>query len=221
MQKLEDIIIVCGHYGSGKTNFSLNLGLYLKSIGKNVDIADMDIVNPYFRTADFAEKADSFGINLILPPYANTNLDIPVVTGAVDSAIANSETLILDVGGDDSGAKALGRYAEKIKERGYSMLYVMNFYRPMTQNAQEMVSIISEIEQTSRLNVTHVINNSNLGYATLEEDIWRKTELAQEVSGLTGLPIWATIVDRKLKDNLNPSDDIFFVDRFVKTLWNN
>ena len=118
------VIAVTGHYGSGKTNFSVNLAMAAAKDGIPVTVVDLDIVNPYFRTADFSALLCEHGIRVITPEYANTNLDIPVLPASVDAAISqNGGLVLLDVGGDDAGAIALGRYAQRIKNAGYELLY--------------------------------------------------------------------------------------------------
>ena len=145
------VIAVTGHYGSGKTNFSINLAISIAKNGTSVTIVDLDIVNPYFRTADFSDLLDMQGIHVIVPEYANTNLDIPVLPASVDAAIAQKDgVVILDVGGDDAGAIALGRYAARIRDAGYDLLYVINENRYLTKTPEEAVSLLREIEQASR-----------------------------------------------------------------------
>ncbi|MCL2069021.1 MAG: P-loop NTPase, partial [Oscillospiraceae bacterium] len=119
-------IIVTGHYGSGKTNLAVNLALDLRKQGRSVTLADLDIVNPYFRAADFIGLAKANDIGMMFPPYANSNLDLPSLTIALGEKIGGGGTLIIDVGGDDAGATALGRYAPGLAGTDYDMIYVVN-----------------------------------------------------------------------------------------------
>lgn len=217
---LEKIIIITGHYGSGKTNLSLNLALKLKDGGEAVTLADLDVVNPYFRTADFSEIAKEHGIGLLASDYANSNLDIPALSGALDAKINGEGTLIIDVGGDDAGAYALGRYALEISKKPYSMLYVINAYRYLTQEPKEAAELLTQIEAASRLKATHIANCSSLGTETTAGDIIKSQEYAESVCEITGRPLIFTAAKSELLPELAAMRDIFPVSIYVKTLWN-
>ncbi|MEG2429922.1 MAG: P-loop NTPase, partial [Oscillospiraceae bacterium] len=121
------ISIITGHYGSGKTNVAVNLALQLKEQHEKVTIVDLDIVNPYFRTSDFTQMLSEKGIKVIAPVYANTNLDIPALPPSINSIFDNKDSfVIVDVGGDDAGAIALGQFSNRIKNSEYDMYYVIN-----------------------------------------------------------------------------------------------
>ena len=158
------IIVVAGHYGCGKTNLSINLAHHLAQQGEAVTLVDLDLVNPYFRSSDYQEEMEERGIHVISPLYASTNLDIPALSPEINSVFVKPEGhVIFDVGGDDAGAAALGRFAAKIRESGpYEMLYVINRYRVLTSSAAEAAAILPEIEASSRLKATGIVNNSHL-----------------------------------------------------------
>ena len=159
--KFKRINIISGHYGSGKTNIALNLASLLKNQQENVAVADIDIVNPYFRTKDSEESLKEQGIRLICSPYANTNVDIPSLPQEIYS-VTDDKSLysILDVGGDERGALALGRIAPAIKEENnYQMLYVVNMYRPLTQDADSAIEVMREIEYACGLEFTGIVSN--------------------------------------------------------------
>lgn len=225
IEHLKRIIVIVGHYGSGKTNLSVNLALYLKAMEKNVTLVDLDIVNPYFRSADFKELMQQNSINMISPVYAGTNLDIPALTGQLDSEINSDKTLILDVGGDDAGAAALGRYSTLIKQAGgCDMLYVVNAYRYLTRTAEEASIILKEIQIASRLNVTAVINNSNLAEITTAQDVAKSDAYAQTIAAKQGVPLLFTAVDERIESEtkaLLPNKTIVPVKIFVKKPWDN
>lgn len=219
LKNLKRITIITGHYGCGKTNFAVNLALSLEKSGESVTIIDMDIVNPYFRTADFKELFQDKRINLILPNFANTLLDIPSLPREVDGAIESDERLILDVGGDDAGATVLGRYANEIEENGgASMLYLFSMYRPFTETALDVKAHIAEIEAAAGLKVTALVNSSNLGVGTTAEDIKRSLDYSKEVERLTGLPVLFTLVSDRIEEKITVNNT-FPVRLYVLPPW--
>ena len=185
------VTLFAGHYGSGKTNLAVNWALALRASGAAVTVADMDIVNPYFRTKDSASLLADAGIRLISPAFANSNVDLPALPAALYEPIAARDTLaVLDIGGDDRGAYALGRYAPDILAEGdFEMIFVVNFCRPLTGTAQEALEVMREIEAAGGIPFTTIVNNSNLGRQTTEETLRRTYARAEELSRLSGLPI--------------------------------
>lgn len=198
------LTLFCGHYGSGKTNIAVNAAISLKEEYDNIALADLDIVNPYFRTKDSSELLSKNGIRLICSNYANSNVDIPALPQDI-YAITDDKSLkcILDIGGDDRGALVLGRISDKIlEENDYEMLMVINSFRPLTRDAASTVEVLSEIETAARMKFTGLVNNSNLGEETTAQDVLDSVFYAQEVSKATGLPVVATTVKSQLYDEL-------------------
>lgn len=196
--------LLSGHYGSGKTNIAVNIALELKKHRDNVAIADLDIVNPYFRTKDSQTELENAGIRFICSEYANTNLDIPALPQQMYS-ITDDQTLtaVMDIGGDDRGALALGRYTPAIiEENNYDMLLVVNRFRPLTPDAESTVEIMREIEAAGGLPFTGIINNSNLGDETTPEDVLSSVEYAEKISSLTGLPVKMITVRAEIYNQL-------------------
>ncbi len=199
------ITLLAGHYGSGKTNIAVNMAFDLKKMYNNVTIADLDIVNPYFRTKDSQAELEAEGIKLICSEYANTNVDIPALPQDMYSVIDDkSRYAVIDIGGDDRGAYALGRYSQGIlEEDNYDMLFVINCYRPLTRDALTTLEVMHEIEKAGKIKFTGIVNNSNLGEETTADDILNSLDYAEKVSKETGLPIKATCVKQELFDELS------------------
>jgi len=217
---MKKITIVTGHYGSGKTTFSVNLAVKAAAEGKSVAIVDLDIVNPYFRTADFRNMFAEKEIKLIAPDFANSNLDIPSIQFDVEQLAVTEDCLIIDVGGDDAGAVALGRYAEALAafKDDIDMLYVINQRRFFTSDAEEAVQLMYEIESASRMKHTAIINNTNLGNETAVDIIEGSKDFADKVSEMTGLPVMYTVYPKNIAV---PSDhkDVFAAEMYVKPIW--
>ncbi len=199
------ITLLAGHYGSGKTNIAVNLAFELKKNYNNVAIADIDIVNPYFRTKDSQKELEEKGIKLICSEYANSNVDIPALPQDIYSVIDNKDIMaIMDIGGDDRGAYALGRYAPGIvEENNYDMLFVINKYRPLTPDAESTVEIMHEIEAAGKIKFTGIINNSNIGNETTADDVLNSLNYAEEISRIANLPVVMTTVMTEIYDALD------------------
>ena len=220
----KSINIICGHYGSGKTNFSLNLALRKKREGKTVDIVDLDIVNPYFRTADYKDFLVDNGIRVISPASAGTTLDAPALTSEIYSVFDDVDGYtVIDVGGDDVGASALGRFSKLIKAlpEPYEMIFVINKFRSMISEPEDAIEIMREIEAASRLNVTGIVNNSHLATITTAEDILGSLDYAKATAELAGLPLLATTAPANLAPELEGRvENLLPVEVIVKLPWN-
>ena len=188
------LTLFAGHYGSGKTNIAVNYAMKLAGEGKQVCIADLDIVNPYFRTKDSAAVLEAAGVDLISPQYANTNVDLPALPAASYRLVQDKKSYgIMDIGGDDRGAYALGRYVPAMKEEGnYRMVFVANCYRPLTRTPEEALEVMREIEAACGLQFTDIVNNSNLASETTAETVLFSQDFVEKLSQLSGLPIFAT-----------------------------
>lgn len=216
------ITIFSGHYGSGKTNLAVNFAFYLHGLNDKVAIADLDIVNPYFRTKDSEEILTAAGIRLITSDYANTNADVPSMPPAAKAVFDDKELYsVLDVGGDDRGALALGRYASLIKARDdCEMLMVINKYRPLSRDPQSIAQIRQEIENASHVRFAALVNNSNLGKETTAADVLDSLIFAEEASRLTGLPVRFTSAREDLCQELaGYVPDLLPLKIYVKADW--
>lgn len=198
MTELGRIIAITGHYGSGKTNLAVNLAVDYSKQGERVTIIDLDIVNPYFRTADFTELFGQHEIKLIAPQFANTNLDIPSIGIDMAAVINGCDRLIIDVGGDDSGAIALGQYSAVLNNFGCALYYVVNRYRYLTRTPEEAAELLRDIEQVSRIKAKGIINCSNLGTQTTAADVTETNGYALKCSEAAGIPVVMTAAERSL-----------------------
>ena len=216
---MKRVTIFAGHYGSGKTNIAVNYALSLAKEGKEVTIADLDIVNPYYRTKDSSEILAENGIELISSPYANTNVDVPALPAEAYRVTDNLDRYaVIDVGGDDRGALAMGRYSPKLlEENNFDMFAVINCFRPLTSDPESTVEVMREIEVACKMPFTGIVNNSNLGKDTTEEDVLTSLAYAEEVSRLTGLPVVMNCVLSELYPTLSKKiSKIFPINIYVK-----
>ncbi|MBE6718799.1 MAG: MinD/ParA family protein [Ruminococcaceae bacterium] len=201
---MKRITIFSGHYGSGKTNVAINYAVKLGKEGNPVSIADLDIVNPYFRTKDSEELFEKNGIELISLPFANTSVDLPSMPSAAYGLFERRDRkVIIDLGGDDRGALALGRFRPRLlEENDYEMIFTVNFYRPLTTTVEEAYEVFKEIEYASKLKFTKIVNNSNLGIETGAEDVLKTVALANELAEKTGTELLFTSVDESVYDEV-------------------
>ena len=204
------LTLFAGHYGSGKTNIAVNYALALAKEGKQVCIADLDIVNPYFRTKDSARELEAAGVTLISPQFANTNVDLPALPAEAYRLVTDKSIYgIMDIGGDDRGAYALGRYVPSIIEEGnFRMVFVANCYRPLTRTPEEAMEVMREIEAACGLRFTDIINNSNLGPETTPETVLSAREYMENLSKISGLPIFATTAVEAVAAQLTEIDNV-------------
>ena len=198
------LTLFAGHYGSGKTNIAVNYAIMLAAEGKSVCIADLDIVNPYFRTKDSEAELEAAGIRLVSPQYANTNVDLPALPAESYRLVQDKSTYgIMDIGGDDRGAYVLGRYAPAIKAEGdYRMAFVVNCHRPLTANVEDTLEIMREIEAACGLEFNCIVNNSNLGEQTTAQTVLDSVSFAEHLSEASGLPIWMHTAEKSVAAEL-------------------
>jgi len=220
--KWKRVTLLAGHYGSGKTNIAVNLALAQKRAGIEVAIADLDIVNPYYRTKDSEEELRAAGVELISSAFANSNVDVPALPQELYRIVDDQDChMVVDIGGDDRGANALGRFASRLKEENdYEMCLVLNQYRPLTADAKDAVAVMREIEAAGKLPFTALINNSNLGAATKPGDVLSSVAYAANISAETGLPLILTTVWEELYADLEGKiADLYPLQLQRKRLW--
>ncbi len=199
------LTLFAGHYGSGKTNIAVNYALLLAKEGKKVCIADLDIVNPYFRTKDSAPELKEAGVDLISPQYANSNVDLPALPAESYRLVQDRSVYgIMDIGGDDRGAYALGRFTPFIlEENNYRMAFVANSCRPLTRTPEDALEVMREIEAACGLQFTCIINNTNLGTETTPEDVTGACDYIEKLCSLSGLPLWIHTAEASVAKQLD------------------
>ena len=218
--------VVTGHYGCGKTNLSVNLALDMRRRFDEVTVVDLDIVNPYFRSSDYTGMLAEHGVEMIAPSFAGTTLDTPSLSPQVAASFERSGAVILDVGGDDVGATALGRYSRDIEAIEYDLLYVINRYRNLTTSVAEACALLAEIELASHLKATGVVNNSHLQAETTAATVLDSMAFARETAERLGLPLVCTTIPRHLAEQFSdvPGDasyveNAYPVEVYVRTPW--
>ncbi|MPM48849.1 hypothetical protein SDC9_95576 [bioreactor metagenome] len=216
------VTVFVGSYGSGKTELSLNVVQFLAPLYHQIAIVDLDIVKPYFRAREFRTKLIHRDIRVILPQGELQHADMPSVSAEVFTVFHNPDLkVIMDVGGDDAGAVALGQYKAQFEKIDHEVLFVINTRRPFSQTADHLIEMKERIEWRSRLPITALVANTNLGAETTKETILEGYAVAQEVSKRTGLPIAFAAIDRRLHQDVKHiiKEPLFLVDRQMLPPW--
>ena len=222
--ELSPITVLMGHAGTGKTNTALGLSLTEAAEGRQVALADLDVVNPYFRSSDYPELLAESHIRLIAPVLARTTLDTPSLTGELDAVIAEvqndpAQRLIIDVGGDDDGATTIGRWSGALREANAQVYYVVSAFRALTTDPAHAAAMLPNIEGHSHLKATAVLNTSNLGDDTTSEHVEHGRTFAREVARLCGLPLAATIVPEVAGYGGVADEPLVVMPRHVRLPW--
>jgi MinD-like ATPase involved in chromosome partitioning or flagellar assembly len=217
------IRVVVGHYGSGKTEFSVNYAVKLAKEGKKVALVDLDVVNPYFRSREKADELGRMGIRVIgSSQTSGIALDVPAIAADIYSPLQDeSYDVVIDVGGDPAGARTLGRYYSYFTDGNYDMFFVLNANRPETQTVEKAIEYLRKIEDMARAKATGIINTTHMLKSTTVEDILKGQDLAEKVSEKTGIPIRYIValehVAKELPSNLN--GEIFPIKLFMREDW--
>lgn len=216
---MKRINIITGHYGSGKTEIAINMALKLRKEHENVVICDMDIVNPYFRTNDIRKFLEDKGIRVIASDYASTNIDLPLLPGDILSVFTDKSVhAVLDLGGDDDGAVALGKYHAYLKDEDYDMFFVLNALRPDTSSIEDIKILSENIQIMSRAKITGLINNTNLSYLSEAKHLLESLDFADEAAKALGVPLAYTAGTKEILESLpqNLKNKAFCLDLFMK-----
>ena len=214
--------VFTGHFGSGKTEISVNYAIELARHNKDTCIVDLDIVNPYFSVREVRDYLESLGIRVVALPMEITNAELSTVPADVLAAFNNkSYEVVLDVGGDDMGAVALGQYNRFFKEEPYDMFFVINTNRPYTSTAEGIMEYVDSIQRSSRLKVSYLINNTNMSYETTVDDVLRGQTIVEEASQNMNIPIKYTCVSEDIPDKLlnKINNEIFKLKIFMRPVW--
>ncbi len=197
------LTLVTGHYGTGKTEFAVNLALALAGEGARVSLVDLDIVNPYFRSRERRPLLEAAGVRLIATSQACTDADVPALPAELHAVLEDRTVRgVLDIGGDPSGARVLARYRPKIQKEDYQLLYAVNAARPEVRTAERSVEYLRAIEAVAGLRCTGLVNNTHLCGETAPEEIREGAALAEEVSRLTGVPVLCHVAEARFQDQL-------------------
>lgn len=218
-----DIVIIAGHYGSGKTEFAVNFAFHQAKKNEKVMLLDLDIVNPYFCSRDQEQQLIDAGIDFIAPSPQCRIADVPALPAEVNKIfVSNSGRAILDVGGDGAGAKVLSQFMPRLNIKGYEMWLVLNANRPQTTDAEKALDYISMIETSSRLKFTGIVNNTHLCSLTTVDEVVKGSEVAHQLSEKSGLPLICSTVPNHLLDELkskNLSEPLFPIEIRMKKPW--
>ena len=215
------VSIITGHYGTGKTEVSVNLALALAEEGERVILADLDIVNPYFRSRERKEMLEEAGVRLISSSQACHHADVPALPAEVLSILENRDVRgVLDIGGDPVGARVLARFQPKIAPEDYQLIYVVNANRPEVRTVEAAVSYLRRIEEITGLTCTGLVNNTHLCGETTEAEVRRGAELAHAVSAETGIPVLCHVAKEELAENLSDlPESVFPITIRMKKPW--
>jgi len=217
------INIFTGHFGSGKTEVAVNYALKLSRENKKTVIADLDIINPFFRTKDAETYLESKGIKVITTVYANTNVDVPAIPAEINMIFENDDIhAVLDIGGNDEGARAVSRFRDEIKRVGYQMYFVVNTRRPMTDTPEKILKMLYEIQNSAGVNVSGFVNNTNILDDTTSECILEGGRIIKAASKISGIPISFTSgLKKAISDTRKQTDTkkYFTIERRIRLPW--
>jgi hypothetical protein len=188
-----------GHFGSGKTELALNRALDLAGAGERVTLADLDVVKPYFRSRAARDILAAAGVDLLAPTGENVFADLPIIVPQIRSALREAgRRLLLDVGGDDTGARVLGSLADVLPHDDTEVLLVLNFRRPSTPDPERAVAMVRAIERVGRVAVTGLVSNTHLMGETTLEIVTEGLAMARTTAAAVDVPVVGVAVAEDL-----------------------
>lgn len=214
------VYVVLGPYGSGKTEFAVNLAILLSRLGRRSAICDLDIVNPYFRSREREELLKAEGVELMAPPRHISAADLPTIPGGLFRVFGDKGMSgVLDVGGDPAGAKLLASFAEDMRRAEPFVLYVVNRARLGPVVPQEAMGQLRQIEASGQVRVDALVNNTHLLHETTPDIVKEGAAFAGELAALTGLPVFCHAVKRDMIGELDGLKPLFPIDIHMKRPW--
>ena len=215
------VSIITGHYGTGKTELSVNLALALAAEGKRVMLADLDIVNPYFRSRERRPQLEAEGIQVLSSSPACSDADVPALPAALLAILENRDIRgILDIGGDPVGARVLARFQPKIVQEDYQLIFVLNANRPEVREAEHAIAHLRSIEAVTGLTCSGIVNNTHLCGETTPAEIRKGAALAEAVSWQTGIPILCHTAEVRFADAVSDlREPVFPITINMKKQW--
>ena len=215
------VSIITGHYGTGKTELSVNLALALAAEGKRVMLADLDIVNPYFRSRERRPQLEAAGIQVISSSQACSDADVPALPAELLAILENRDIRrILDIGGDPVGARVLARFQPKIVQEDYQLIFVLNANRPEVREAEHAIAYLRSIEAVTGLTCSGIVNNTHLCGETTPAEIRKGAALAEAVSRQTGIPILCHTAEVRFADAVSDlREPVFPITINMKKPW--
>ncbi len=198
------VTVLVGHFGSGKTEIAINRALAVAGGSTRVALVDLDVVKPYFRSRSARALMAERGVDLVAPEGENVFADLPIIVPRIRTLVRDpAVTLIIDAGGDPTGARALGSLADVIPDGDTETLLVANFRRPFTTTAEEAVTMAREIEAASRRRISGVVSNTHLMSETTPEIVSEGYALAVETAARLGVPVVAVMVDEATRERVS------------------
>ncbi|MBF7082073.1 hypothetical protein IT084_03665 [Desulfallas sp. Bu1-1] len=223
LRDVKKITLFTGNLGSGKTELAINYALWLKNSFPRVGIVDLDIVNPYFRTRVMREYLEQRGLQVVCPPGELAGADVPALPPATLGVLEDERVHgVFDVGGDDTGATALGRFKPYLPEGSFNMYFVVNTCRPFTRTAEGIIKILRSVEKASRLQVTALVSNPNLGRDTDADTVVAGHTVIEETARQLGLPVAFAAVEENLAREVGrrlPGVTLFPIKRHMLPPW--
>ncbi len=219
----QELLIITGSYGSGKTEYAVNLAARKNEGGAPVSLVDLDVVNPYFRSRDVRELFQDMGIEVVAPEGAYTHADLPMLSPRVKGALGNRErTVILDVGGDPMGARVLGRFSKTILDRGYYMTLIVNTRRPETDNVENVLIMAANIQRASGLEINELVANSHLMEFTDTEVVAEGIAVAKQAAQEMNVTFSSYCLLEDLQDKVDTTTmdaDLVVLNKYMKKPW--